>query len=373
MKMNKKKIIHIFHELKFSGGEIMYVDAAPIFQKKGCELMAMATGTDLGDYAPFFKRSGYKIFHKPIPEYKNYIRLIQFYWGVIKLLKKEQIDVVHIHSHGTMLGMSFAAWVVNAKSICTLHSVFSKRALIYPYHFLMRWVAKRIFKCQFQTISDSVYDNELNLYHNKTTKIYNWYSDDRYSPAALGEKEIARKELGIASDAFVIISIGGCNHNKRHSDIIKALPHILEKSPNCLYLHLGEGISETEEKQLAVDLDLNQPIRFCGNQVDVRKYLIASDVYLMTSHFEGISITTIEAMACQIPAILYDVPGLRDFNKQDENSILIKEDYRLLAEKVHYLQENPKIGAKISISGKSFVDNNFNMQNNVNQIFELYI
>lgn len=92
----------------------------------------------------------------------------------------------------------------------------------------------------------------------------------------------------------------------------------------------------------------------------------------MTSHFEGMPITTIEAMACQIPAILYDVPGLRDFNKHDENSILIPEDYRLLAEKVLYLQGNQQTGAKISLSGKSFVDNNFNMQTNVNQIFELY-
>ena len=43
------KILHILHELKFSGAEIMYVDAAPIFQKLGCELAVVNTAPHLGE------------------------------------------------------------------------------------------------------------------------------------------------------------------------------------------------------------------------------------------------------------------------------------------------------------------------------------
>lgn len=369
--MNNKKILYVFYELKFSGAEIMYVNAASIFQNHGYELTAMAIAPKLGEYAPFFKAAGYEIIHYPMPPLKKYFNRIKFYSSVIKLIKKNKYKVVHIHSIAAIWGFALCAKIAGVRSVYTFHNVYPSRALTYPYHYLLRWSAKHIFKCRFQTISDSVYNNELFTYHNKTTKIYNWY-DDRYYAATTDEKENARKELGIDSSSFVMISVGGCSPIKRHSEVIKSLPSIVEKIPNCVYLHLGKGISEVEEKELAEELGVSNHIRFCGNQTDVRKYLIASDVYLMTSRFEGISITTIEAMACQIPTILYDVPGLCDFNKTGEHSIIIPEDFRRLSEKVIYVNANPNFSSEIVIRAKNFVNKNFNMNINVNKIIELY-
>lgn len=366
------KVIHILNSLKFSGAEIMYVDAAPIFQRKGCELTVMATAIELGEYSPYFESAGFQVIHQPMPSIKNYFSRIKFYVQVIKMFKKEKFQVVHVHSSQAMWGMAMCAWLANIRSVYTFHNVFQTRFFTYPYHCLLRWSAKSIFKCQFQTISDSVFEHELKLYHNKTTKVYNWYGNSRYFPAMEGEKEAVRKVLNISNETFVLISIGGCSTVKRHSDIIQALPLILREIPDCLYLHLGKGETESDEMQLVKDLGLEFQVRFCENQTDVRKYLIASDIYLMTSRFEGISITTIEAMACEIPSILYDVPGLRDFNKQGDNSILISEDYKLLAEKVIYLKENPQKVIDVVKSAKFFVDNSFNMNTNVDEIFKLY-
>ncbi len=56
------KVLHILNELKFSGAEIMYVDAAPIFQRLGCDLSIVNTSKHLGVYTPFFEKAGYKVF-----------------------------------------------------------------------------------------------------------------------------------------------------------------------------------------------------------------------------------------------------------------------------------------------------------------------
>lgn len=367
------KILHVLHELKFSGAEIMYVDAAPLFQEKGCVLTVMATASELGEYAPYFERSGFKVIHNVLPPLRRYFSRIMFYIAFIKLLRKDSYDVVHIHSHRAMWGFAFCAWRVNIKSVYTFHNVFPTKPITYPYHILLRWSAKNIFKCHFQTISDSVFNHELYFYHNHTKKIYNWYGSNRFYPATIGEKSLIRKQLKIDQDAVVVISVGGCSHVKRHSEIIKALTLIIDKIPNCLYLHLGKGESEMEEILLAQEYGIEKQVRFCGNQENVRKYLIASDIYLMPSRFEGIPITTIEAMACNIPAILYDVPGLRDFNRSGENCILIPENFELLAEKALYLQSNTEISDDLAQRAKTFVDQNFNMETNVNKIYELYI
>jgi glycosyltransferase involved in cell wall biosynthesis len=373
MKMNENmKVIHILNELKFSGAEIMYVDAAPVFQQLGCELIVLATAPDLGEYAPYFKRAGYKVLHKPYPSLKNYVKRLKYYWNFSRFLKQEKIDVVHIHASGCMWGMLLAAWLADKHSVYTFHNVFPSKKYTYIYHCLRRWSAKNVFKCKFQTISDSVYDHELNFYHNPTTKIYNWYGNNRFYPALSDEKEKIRQELNIPLDALVLISVGGCSSIKRHSEILKALPLVMKEIPNCIYLHLGQGVSESEERELSCKLGLEKNVRFIGNQTGVRKYLIASDIYIMPSRFEGIPITTIEAMGCNIPAILYNVPGLRDFNKEKECSLLIPEDYEHLAESIVSLSKEKAKQNELTMNAKQLVDTQFNMQMNATKIFEIY-
>jgi len=366
------KVIHIFHSLKFSGAEIMYVNAAPFFLENGGSLTVMATANDLGDYANNFKNAGFSILHFEMPPLKKYLYRINYYKQIIKLFKSENYEVVHIHSSSAMWGFAICAWLTNIKSIYTFHNVFSTNWYSYFYHILLRFSAKYIFKCIFQSISDSVYDNEKNLFFNKTKKIYNWYGNKKYFSGTLDEKLNIREELNINSTDLVLISIGSCSSVKRHSEILKALPIVLDKIPNTIYLHLGTGETQCSEKELATSLDVNEKVIFCNNQQDVRKYLIASDIYLMTSKFEGISITTIEAMACGIPTILYNVPGLKDFNTDGENSFLIKEDSEILANTIIKLHKNKTIMEKVTTRAKNFVEKNFNLDQNVNKIFELY-
>lgn len=367
------KVLHILFELKFSGAEILYVDAAPLFHDRGCELTVMSTSLNAGEYAGHFRQAGYKVVHRPYPRGWNMWKRIRYYREFIHFLKKSHFDVIHIHVHAYMWAFSLCAWLARIRSVYTFHNVFPSHSYSYLYHVCQRWSAGKIFGCRFQSISDSVYDHELTYYRNKTEKIYNWYGADRFYPAQEEEKQRIRKEMNIPADALVLISIGGCSEVKRHSDIIKALPYIIKKYPSAVYLHLGKGHTEEVEKGLAVELGVEAHIRFYGNQTDVRKFLIASDLYLMTSKFEGISITTIEAMACGIPAILYDVPGLRDFNKTGENSCLIPVDYKILAEKVIELYAKPEVAAGISANAKELVNNVYHIEKNVPEIFNLYI
>jgi len=366
------KVVQILHELKFSGAEIMYVDASSYFQHKGCELTVMATAPDQGEYSRHFEQAGYKVVHRPYPGGWNIIARIRYWIWFTEFLTRENYDVVHIHSHAIMWEMALCAWLAGKRSVYTFHSIFVSHFYSYPYHVLQRWSAKKIFRCRFQSISHSVYEHELKHYRNKTKKVYNWYGENRFFPASNGEKIKYREELGIPAHALVIISIGGCSSIKRHEEIIKALPLITKHYPNLQYLHLGKGEAEKGERELAVELGVDKCVRFFGNQTDIRRYLVASDIYLMTSKHEGISITTIEAMACGIPAILYNVTGLRDFNQTGENSLLIPEDHTILAEKIIYLHTHPEVSTRLSARAKEMVNETYHLKKNAEEIYQLY-
>jgi len=366
------KILHILYELKFSGAEIMYVDAAPLFQNRGCTLAVMSTASTPGEYAPYFRQAGFIVVHNPYPRGWNIRTRFTYYKQLVDFLKRGNFDIVHIHVNAFMWALAFCTWVAGKRPVYTFHSVFPSHFYSYLYHVLQRWSAKYIFGCRFQSISDTVYAHELNYYHNKTKNVYNWYGTNRFYPSLLGEKSGVREELGIPMDTLVLISIGGCSENKRHSEIIKALAFITKKIPSVIYLHLGEGDVETEEKELAAALGVYSLVRFYGNQRDVRKFLVASDIYLMTSKFEGISVTTIEAMACGIPAILYDVAGLRDFNRTGENSCLIPEDHQILAEKVIELYSNSDLSGRLTSNARELVNTSYCMEKNASEIFTIY-
>ncbi|OJV44761.1 MAG: hypothetical protein BGO29_09395 [Bacteroidales bacterium 36-12] len=365
------KVLHILNELKFSGAEIMYVDAAPLFQELKCDLSVINTTNNLGEFAPFFKKAGYKVIHNPYPT-KNIIQKLLYLIHFRKYIKENNFDIIHIHRHNMMFLISFCAWSTGKRSIYTFHNVFPSKRFTYLYHILQRIFVKKIFRCKFQTISDSVYNHELKYYLNNTTKIYNWYSNKRYYPASFEEKINIRKELNISENANVIISVGGCSHIKRHSDILKAFKIVLNENKNSIYLHLGKGEVEDEEIKLAKELNIENNVRFLGNQSEVRKYLVASDIYIMSSKHEGIPITTIEAMGCKIPAILYNVPGLKDFNISGNNCLLIPEDSAILAEKIIYLINNPSISNNLALNAKLFIDTKFSLEKNARQIVSLY-
>ena len=362
------KVIHILDELKFSGAEVMYVAAAKVFQGFGCDLSVVATNRKLGDYASFFENAGYQVFHKPLLKFP--VKKWGYYIRFIHFLKKNRYDIMHIHVN--LWGMAFCAWVAGCRSVYTFHSVFYSRKITRWYYRWQRWSTRKIFRCTFQTIGDSVYEQEKTYWHNDSIKIYNWYDSNRYFPAHEGEKETVRTSLNIGKDVLVLISVGSCRKLKRHSDIIRAVSIVVNKYPNMLYLHLGEGEMLEEEKKLVETLQLADHVRFCGNQMDVRKYLIASDIYLMTSRVEGVSITAIEVMACNIPTVFYDVPGLRDFNHEQECNCLVREDTVQLAEKIISLYENSDKQKTLTTNARKLIDLNFNMQKNAIQIFNLY-
>lgn len=361
------KVVHVLNELKFSGAEIMYVDAAEKFKSLGCILYVINTSPTLGEYAPYFEKAGYKVIHMPYPN--GLVARFRYYNRFIAFLKKEQIDVVHIHSSNLKWGASYCAWRAGIKCVYTFHNAFPIRWFSLPYQMYLRWSAKHVFGCRFQTISDDVYRNELQTYHNKTSLVYNWYGKNRFWPANKGEKESIRNILGISPKALVIISVGGCSEIKRHQEIIKALPLIIKTFPDTIYLHLGEGYALDDEIKLAEDIGVAGHVIFAGNQTDVRKYLVASDIYCMTSKFEGISLTTMEALSCEIPSVLYDVAGLRTFR---ECSMLIPENHEELANTIINLYQNDKLKLDLQKRGKHFVDTNFDLDKNVEKIFGLY-
>ena len=96
--------------------------------------------------------------------------------------------------------------------------------------------------------------------------------------------------------------------------ILKALAKLKnnENYQNVLYLHVGKGAQEEEEKQFVQENGLSDNVRFMGFDNPV-KYLQAADLFVMPSVHEGFGISGIEGAATGVKTLFTEVPGLVNF------------------------------------------------------------
>ena len=159
---------------------------------------------------------------------------------------------------------------------------------------------------------------------------------------------------------------------KNHDDVIIALSELIKEIKNICYIHIGDGPLQKKEKELAVTLGVSDKINFLGQIENVRNPLIASDIFVMPSIYEGFPISCLEAACCGIPAVVYNVEGLRDIVKDGENGILVDPNPNAMATAVKELLRNEKLRKQMGIRSRERVLKYFNMQDSLEKLMNIY-
>lgn len=346
----------------------MLKNAAPVFLNRGLELYALSTGENDGNYADILNASGYVLHHIPFRKSIKYFRELYHF------LKKENFDVVHIHPERAFFWHALIAKIAGVKTIVrTIHSNFLFSGYLRFKRTLQRFIANKILGVQFVTIGPSVYETEIKIFFNDSILIPNWGNEAQFYPARnRGEVEHIRKSLGVSSRDIVIISVGSCTDVKNHDDIIRACAELYETTKNITYVHVGDGMLLQEEKDLAMEYGISEKVMFLGQIENVRDALVASDIFVMPSDYEGIGIAKLEAMYCGLPLVVYDNIGVRDFVEDGKNGFLIRPNPHALAEAVQKLAVNETLREKMGKEARKIALEYFGMEKSLEKLIRIY-
>lgn len=324
-----KKVLHILNSLLASGAETM-LSSSGDYWDKNLERHIVATSENLGEYADQLTKSGYIIHHIYNPKY------VMQHRAIIKFIKENKFDIVHIHRQSQACSYAFDARVAGAKHIVrTVHNVFMFHGLVQIREFITRQIAC-FLGVKHIAISPSVSDNEKKRFCIPTITIRNWYNDNRFYYTTQDLRKVARVELGIDDNTYCIVSVGNCTPVKNHMSILRALLDMKNRGQKqkVIYLHVGKGMQEEEEKTFVQKNGLNECVRFVGFD-DPVKYLQAADLFVMPSVYEGFGISGIEGIATGVKTLFTEVPGLIDFKSLGfENLYYSKLDDSEISEKI---------------------------------------
>lgn len=143
-------------------------------------------------------------------------------------------------------------------------------------------------------------------------------------------------------NSIVYINVSRQDVNKNQILAIRAFANVNKEMPNTRLVLVGDGNQHDILCQEVIDLGLSDVVRLVGESNEVEKYLADADIYISTSHREGLPLSMIEAMASKLPIISSNVGGISDLI--EENGMLFEDNDEIaLIENMIVLAKNSEL------------------------------
>src|SRR5690625_538577 len=209
------------------------------------------------------------------------------------------------------------------------------------------WLNKKVTRLLYNNfankvvaLSNGVKEDLINEFKIKPEKI-----EVIYNPVEVEKiKEMATqsiKDVSILNSEKTIISVARLVEQKNYPLLLKAFKKVREKI-KCKLLILGTGYLEDELKELSRELGIDKYIVFLGFKDNPYKYMQKSDLFVLSSNWEGFGHVIVEAMASGTPVIATDCKsGPREIIGNSEFGILTPvNNVNALAKEISFLLKN---------------------------------
>ena len=289
------KILHVITSLATGGAEHLMVDLLPRLRDLDNSVELAVFNSKKTDFYHQLVQSGIKIHDfsetESVYSFRHIIRL--------KKLMKE-FDIVHTHNTACQLFAAIGKSQRN-KLVTTEHSTSTRRRNYKIFRYVDKWMYNRYDKiiCIAEPSEESL---KKYIGHNyPITTIHNGIDVNRFINAD-------KIDLGI-TDSKIITMVAGFRYEKDQPTLIRAMIHL----PEDFHLVLvGDGEKRSELELLIAELGLQNRVHLLGLRNDVPQILKSSDVIVMSSHREGLSLSNVEGMSSGNPFVASDVEGLRE-------------------------------------------------------------
>lgn len=160
-----------------------------------------------------------------------------------------------------------------------------------------------------QRLSQWVAPSKLHLVHNGVKPVV-------ASPQSVMRGPMARKQVGM---------IGHLLDYKGWDDFLRVAKRVTDSGHDVVWHVVGEGPENAALRQMARDLDIAERVIFHGLLYDVKPVLAELDLFLFTSHREGLSVAVLEAMSAGLSVVATDVGGIADQVISGQNGFIVPD------------------------------------------------
>lgn len=286
------------------------------------------------------------------------------------VIKNEHIDVLHTHLYHANLFGSLAAKHCKTPSVMSIQNTYSHHKL---HRRILNWYVSRFVRTIIvgsEDIKRDVMKNDW-VASSKITVIDNCVDLDVIKSKV--SREEMREQLSIPEGAVVLGTIGRLEEQKGHRFLIQALKLLCESEIQFFLVLVGEGKKRDELERLVEELSLQERVMFLGTRTDIGDLLMAMDIFIMPSLWEGLSLSMLTAMAAEKPVIATNVGGVKKVLGDDEYGLVIEsgkpEAIVYAIEKI--LNDKHAVKNKL-VKAKALVYERYSAQSMVKSLEQIY-
>jgi glycosyltransferase involved in cell wall biosynthesis len=239
---------------------------------------------------------------------------------LLPLIRTGKFDVVHVHCFKAGFLGRVAAFRCQVPCLYTPHGYPSAKG----YSGKLQAQVVRTFEKVLRHRAFSIHVSEaemtfartvLGLNPNKQCVIHNGINLDVFCAADVDRKRRLRAKLGIPEDRILLGTVGRLCAEKDPVTLYRSFARFRCACPNVHFCHLGRGELRSDVDAVVREQSLENDVTRIDYSRDPVEFYQCLDVFVLTSVTEGLPISVIEAMACNLPMILSDIPGTRLFKQ----------------------------------------------------------
>jgi len=212
--------------------------------------------------------------------------------------------------------------VIAAKLAGVRVVVQSRRSVGYAQLGFLRQIVLRCanllttsWQCNSRFVATSISRNE-GIPEERIAIFPNILDPAYFSIPRAGEREAARQELGLPMNAPIFLCISNLRPVKDLVTLVRAAARVHQQLPDVQFVIVGEGPVLDVLRREIDQLELNGIVRIVGWQANIRTWLVAADMGILTSRSEGSSNALLEYMATGLPTIVSDIAANRELVDQ---------------------------------------------------------
>ena len=318
------------------------------------------------------ERSGLRCLHAPMPftDKWHWWKYIGARNALRRLLRRERPDVLHSNDLPTHQIVSDAARGLGVPRICHHRFSYGRAAIDWFYK----------FGSEFNIYISNYIMNDLcglspRLAAGRRSVVHDGLPLPA-RPTAEGRLR-ARRALGLPPEKVVVTFAGQIIECKGVADLIRAWSLLAPgQTDEAELVIIGEDLQaagryRAEMQRLAGHLRC--PARFVGFRQDVGEWLLASDVAVVPSHVEPLSLATMEAMSHALPVIGSAVGGIPELIVPEETGLLVPPQAPdRLAAAIARMISGPDLRLRLGMRGRERCEERFGLKEHVRGILRVY-
>lgn len=269
--------------------------------------------------------------------------------NLIRFFKNEKFDLIHTHlTYSNILGC-LSGYFSKTPVIVSLHSVASDKRrfssqLSRIEELFVRNIALRIVAVGYAVAAA----NKKRFTGRRIEIIPN--GTPTFNLVSSEFRQEIRNEFSMHGSTIILISVGRFAVPKGYDDMVDAFRILHERNPHTMLILVGKGSLIDHINNKISDLHLDDSVICLGERSDVPNLLVASDIYVSSSHREGLPVAILEAMMAGLPIISTAVGDIPHIVTEDVGFLVPPHNPERLADTIFELINSPD---KIRAMGKA--------------------